>query len=108
MCDEAQRIKNHDSKTSHVVRTVQRSRSWALTGTPIENRPEDLIHIFEFLDPGRIPRDTPAKRLPHLTGDSILRRTKDDVQADMPAKIIRDLPLDLTPAQRESYNLAEN
>jgi SNF2 family DNA or RNA helicase len=78
-----------------------------MTGTPIENRPEDLIHIFEFLDPGRIPRDTPAKRLPTLTADSILRRTKDDVQADMPPKVIRDLPLELTPAQREAYDLAE-
>lgn len=105
--DEAQRIKNHDSKTAHVVRTIQRSRSWALTGTPIENRPEDLIHIFEFLDPGRVPRDTPAKRLPQLTGDCILRRTKDDVMSDMPAKVIRDLPLELTPAQRDAYDLAE-
>jgi SNF2 family DNA or RNA helicase len=105
--DEAQRIKNHESKTAHVVRSIRRSRSWAMTGTPIENRPEDLIHIFEFLDPGRIPRDTPAKRLPTLTGDSILRRTKDDVQADMPPKVIRDLPLELTPAQREAYDLAE-
>jgi SNF2 family DNA or RNA helicase len=78
-----------------------------MTGTPIENRHEDLIHIFEFLDPGRIPRDTPAKRLPALTGDSILRRTKDAVQSDMPPKVIRDLTLELTPAQREAYDLAE-
>jgi SNF2 family DNA or RNA helicase len=106
--DEAQRIKNHDSKTAQVVRSIKRSRSWALTGTPIENRPEDLIHIFEFLDPGRVPRDTPAKRLPQMTGDCILRRTKDDVMSDMPAKIVRDLPLELTPAQREAYNLAES
>src|SRR5947199_3741234 len=72
--DEAQRIKNHDSKTAQVVRSINRSRSWAMTGTPIENRPEDLIHIFEFVDPGRIPRDTPAKRLPQLTAGCILRR----------------------------------
>src|SRR5262249_54257257 len=37
--DEAQRIKNHDSKTAEVVRSLHRNRSWALTGTPIENRP---------------------------------------------------------------------
>ena len=105
--DEAQRIKNHDSRTAQVVRSVKRSRSWAMTGTPIENRHEDLINIFEFVDPGRIPRDTPSKRLPQLTGDCILRRTKDDVQSDMPAKVVRDLPLELTPSQRESYDLAE-
>jgi SNF2 family DNA or RNA helicase len=106
--DEAQRIKNHDSKTAQVVRSINRARSWAMTGTPIENRPEDLVNIFEFVDPGRIPRDTPAKRLPQLTGDSILRRTKEDVQSDMPPKVIRDLPLELTPAQREAYELAES
>jgi SNF2 family DNA or RNA helicase len=106
--DEAQRIKNHDSKTAQVVRSIRRGRSWAMTGTPIENRPEDLIHIFEFVDPGRIPHDTPAKRLPQMTGDCILRRTKEDVQSDMPPKVIRDLPLELTPAQREAYDLAES
>ena len=105
--DEAQRIKNHDSKTAQVVRSIKRSRSWALTGTPIENRHEDLINIFAFVDPGRIPADTPAKRLPQLTADCILRRTKDDVQSDMPAKFVRDLPLELTPPQREAYDLAE-
>ena len=105
--DEAQRIKNHDSKTAQVVRSIKRARSWAMTGTPIENRPEDLIHIFEFVDPGRIPHDTPAKRLPALTADCILRRTKDEVQSDMPPKVIRDLPLELTPPQREAYDLVE-
>jgi len=105
--DEAQRIKNYDSKTAQVVRSVRRARSWALTGTPIENRPEDLINIFAFVDPGRIPADTPMKRLAALTSDCILRRTKDMVQSDMPPKTTRDLQIELTPAQRESYDLAE-
>ncbi len=105
--DEAQRIKNHDSKIAEVVRSIQRSRSWALTGTPIENRPEDLVNIFAFVDPGRIPPETPAKRLPQLTGDCILRRTKEEVQSDMPPKIVRDMCIELTPAQREAYELAE-
>jgi SNF2 family DNA or RNA helicase len=105
--DEAQRIKNHDSKTAEVVRSLHRSRSWALTGTPIENRPEDLINIFSFVDKGRIPADTPARRLPQLTADTILRRTKEDVLSDLPAKTVRDSYLELTPAQRDSYNLAE-
>ena len=105
--DEAQRIKNHDSKTAQVVRSIRRSRSWAMSGTPIENRPEDLINLFAFIDPGRIPRETPAKQLPALTADCILRRTKDLVQSDMPPKIYRDLEVDLTPAQRQAYSLAE-
>jgi SNF2 family DNA or RNA helicase len=105
--DEAQRIKNHDSKTAQVVRSIHRSRSWAISGTPIENRPEDLINLFAFIDPGRVPRDIPAKQIPELTSDCILRRTKDLVQSDMPPRIMRDLALDLTAAQRESYDLAE-
>src|SRR5262245_27326863 len=52
--DEAQRIKNKDSKTAQVVRALNRSRSWALTGTPIENHHEDLVNIFGFVDPDRI------------------------------------------------------
>lgn len=105
--DEAQRIKNHDSKTAQACRGLRRARSWALTGTPIENRPEDLVNLFAFIDPDRIPPETPARQLPKYTGDCILRRTKEDVLTDMPPKIIRDTVLELTPEQRHSYNLAE-
>ncbi|MCS6866347.1 MAG: SNF2-related protein [Gemmataceae bacterium] len=106
--DEAQRIKNKESKTSQVVRAIHRSRSWALTGTPIENHPDDLVNIFSFLDSGRIPPGTPPRRLPQYTSDSILRRTKDLVQSDMPTKTIRDITIELTPAQRAAYDRAEN
>ena len=58
-----------------------------MSGTPIENKPEDLVNIFAFVDPHRIPPDTPAKRLPELTSDCILRRTKEEVATDMPPKI---------------------
>ncbi|HEY2785581.1 MAG TPA: DEAD/DEAH box helicase [Fimbriiglobus sp.] len=106
--DEAQRIKNRDSKTAQAVRGVARSRSWALTGTPIENHPDDLVNIFAFVDPGRVPPDTPPKRIPALTSDGILRRTKDDVLLDMPPKVVRDVAVDLTPAQRLAYRRAED
>lgn len=105
--DEAQRIKNRESKTAQAARLLRRSRSWALTGTPIENKPEDLVNLFAFIDPDRVPPDTPAKELPRLTADCILRRVKEEVMRDMPPKVVQDVVLDLTPAQRESYNLAE-
>jgi SNF2 family DNA or RNA helicase len=105
--DEAQRIKNHDSKTSQVVRSLRRLRSWALTGTPIENRPEDLINLFAFIDPDRVPPGTSTKCLRQVTGDFILRRAKEEVLADLPAKTIRDTYLELTVAQRKAYELAE-
>ncbi len=105
--DEAQRIKNRASKTAVVVRSLHRDRSWALTGTPIENSTDDLVNLFAFVDEGRIPPETPAKRLPALIGDSILRRVKEDVMKDMPPKTVRDVTIELTPAQKEAYTLAE-
>jgi SNF2 family DNA or RNA helicase len=106
--DEAQRIKNRESKTSRAARSIQRSRSWALTGTPVENRSEDLINLFAFVDPDRIPADTPPKNLPQLTADCILRRTKEEVLDDLPARTVRDACLELTPPQRAAYALAES
>jgi SNF2 family DNA or RNA helicase len=105
--DEAQRIKNRDAKTAEVVRSIARDRSWAMTGTPIENRVEDLVNIFAFVDPERVPQDTPPKLLPELTRDCILRRVKEEVATDMPPKVIHDAYLELTAAQRESYERAE-
>ena len=37
-----------------------------MTGTPIENRIDDLVNIFAFVDPERIPPETPARMLPQL------------------------------------------
>jgi SNF2 family DNA or RNA helicase len=106
--DEAQRIKNGDAKAAQVARSISRDRSWAMTGTPIENHVSDLVNIFAFVDPGRIPPDTPPKLLPELTHDTILRRVKEQVATDMPPKVVQDIFLDLTGAQRASYDRAEN
>ena len=105
--DEAQRIKNSGSKTAQVVRSVRRDRSWALTGTPIENHQDDLVNLFGFVDPGLHLADLPPKQLAVATGPYILRRTKDDVQSDMPPKMVKDIEVELTEAQRQAYELAE-
>jgi SNF2 family DNA or RNA helicase len=106
--DEAQRVKNTNSTTSQISRSIRRSRSWALTGTPIENSPDDIVGIFEFLSPGYLRPGMGPKRLSELVRDHILRRTKDMVLTDMPPKLFRDAELDLTPQQRTSYEMAEN
>ncbi len=106
--DEAQRIKNQNSATNQLARSISRSRSWALTGTPIENTPDDLVGIFEFLSPGYLRPGLGPKRLSELVHDHILRRTKDMVLSDLPPKMFRDAELDLTPEQRSSYEMAEN
>jgi SNF2 family DNA or RNA helicase len=106
--DEAQRIKNTSSTTSEIVRSISRTRSWALTGTPIENRPDDLVGIFEFLSPGYLQTGLSAKKMADLVRDHILRRTKDMVLTDMPPKMFRDAEIDLSPEQWATYQMAEN
>ncbi|MCA9153349.1 MAG: DEAD/DEAH box helicase [Pirellulaceae bacterium] len=108
MLDEAQRIKNKSSTTAQVARSIHRTRSWALTGTPIENSPEDLVGIFEFLSPGYLSADMRPRHMAQAVKDHILRRTKDLVMTDMPPKMFRDEPLSLTPEQWETYNKAED
>lgn len=105
--DEAQRIKNRASSTSQVARSIRRRRSWALTGTPIENSTDDLVGIFEFLSPGYLRPEMPARRLGRAVQDYVLRRTKDKVLTELPPKLFRDADLDLLGRQRESYELAE-
>jgi SNF2 family DNA or RNA helicase len=79
-----------------------------LTGTPIENSPEDLVGIFEFLSPGYLRPGTPPRRLAELVEGQILRRTKEMVLADLPPKLFRDAEIELAPAQWETYQRAEN
>lgn len=107
LLDEAQRIKNRNSTTSEVIRNIPRDRSWALTGTPIENSVEDLVSIFEFLSPGHLRDDMHLKSLGAATRDHILRRTKDKVLTDMPPKLFRNADIELTADQRLSYKSAE-
>ena len=106
--DEAQRIKNRNSTTSEIARGISRDRSWALTGTPIENTPEDLVSIFEFLQPGYLRDGMSLKQMGQATRDHILRRTKDKVLTEMPPKLFRDAELDLTAEQLATYRAAED
>lgn len=105
--DEAQRIKTSGSKTAQAVTRLRRERSWAMSGTPIENRVEDLVNIFAFAAPDLIPTNTPPKAIPALTNDYILRRTKEMVLDDMPPRIVKDQYIELNQAQREAYDKAE-
>ena len=105
--DEAQRIKNRSSTTAQIVRSIPRTRSWALTGTPVENCPDDLVGIFEFLSPGYLRPGMPMAQIAERAGDYILRRTKDMVLDDMPPKLYRDADLQLTPEQWSTYESAE-
>jgi SNF2 family DNA or RNA helicase len=108
LLDESQRIKNALSATNEVVRAIPRSRSWALTGTPIENSTQDLVGIFEFVSPGLVDVELKPRAIGRAVADHVLRRTKDQVLSDLPPKLFRDAELELSPEQAESYRLAED
>ena len=101
--DEAQNIKNSEAKQSQAVRQIEASFKIALTGTPVENRLQELWSILEFLNPGYLgPRNFFQRRfaipiekygdreslqtLRSLVRPFILRRLKTDKE------IIQDLP----------------
>ncbi|MGH7201082.1 MAG: DEAD/DEAH box helicase [Planctomycetaceae bacterium] len=105
--DEAQRVKNRESRTAECARALSRRRSWALTGTPIENRPDELASLYEFLQvlPPRAAPD--LRQLKQLSKVYVLRRTKDLVMTDLPPRFDRDEYLELGPAQKAAYETAE-
>ena len=105
--DEAQRIKNRRSTTSELVCRIARRRSWALTGTPIENSPNDLVGIFDFLAPGYLSAEMNPRHMAKAVSQYVLRRTKDKVLESLPPKMIREAEVQLTPSQRQSYVEAE-
>ena len=109
IADEAQRIKNRND-TSDALKGLQRARSWALTGTPIENHEEELASILEFVDYDTAEepkRYSPGLVLRARHRELQLRRRKNDVLEDLPPKQVAIVPIELYPSQRRSYDKAE-
>lgn len=118
--DESQNIKNSQSQTSKAVKTLKAKHKLALSGTPIENRLEELWSVFDFLMPGFL-FDAPEfnnryvypivekedkqveKRLKSQIFPFILRRVKRDVAKDLPDKIEAVAYCELTPEQKDLY-----
>jgi SNF2 family DNA or RNA helicase len=106
--DEAQRVKNKQNSTSKIIQKINRRRSWALTGTPIENSINDLVGICEFASPGTVNQNMTVREIKRNVNDLILRRTKDIVMTDMPPRLMRDAELGLSQEQSDRYHAAEN
>lgn len=102
--DEAQRIKNSNSLVAMACKLVSRSRSWAPTGTPVENSAEDLEALFSFIKPGLIHSHMPRSLIHDRIRPYFLRRLKRDVLAEMPPILIQDITLELEAEQREAYS----
>lgn len=109
--DEAQKIKNRDTAASAACKSLPRLRSWALTGTPLENAIDDLASIMEFLQPNlhgdAVPPLPVDLSLLDRHRELQLRRRKSDVLTELPPKRLHGVVLDLTPAQRHAYDKAE-
>jgi hypothetical protein len=120
--DEAQNIKNPETKQAQAARALKAGYRVALTGTPVENHVGDLWSILEFLNPGFLGSQAEfrrrffvpiqaqhdadaAGRLKRLTGPFVLRRLKTDktVIADLPDKLEMKVFCNLTREQASLY-----
>ncbi len=118
--DEAQAIKNPHSHAAQVVRVIPADRRLAMTGTPLENHLGELWAQFDAVEPGLLGSErqftklyrTPIekhgdgdrqRRLNQRIGALLLRRRKQDVLTDLPAKTEIVHKLELQDAQRGLY-----
>ncbi|NTW01332.1 MAG: DEAD/DEAH box helicase, partial [Oscillochloris sp.] len=120
--DEAQNIKNSETRQAQAARAIQADGRLALTGTPVENRLIELWSIMAFLNPGYLGGETEFRRsfarpieragdtevatqLRRLTGPFILRRLKTDrsIIDDLPEKLEMKVFVPLTQEQATLY-----
>jgi superfamily II DNA or RNA helicase len=118
--DEAQAIKNPLTATAKAVRLLRADHRLALTGTPIENHLGDLQSLFDFLNPGLFGRAggnvLDVRRLPASTDERahverlakglrpfFLRRTKEQVAPELPARTEETLYCELEGEQQRIY-----
>jgi hypothetical protein len=120
--DEAQRIKNWQTKTARSVKSLRSPYAFVLTGTPVENRIDELYSIVQYLDPEilgplfRFNRDfyeldergrpVDYKNLADLReriGSLMLRRRKADVETELPGRTIKNYFVPMVEEQQLRY-----
>lgn len=125
--DEAQRIKNWNTKTAQAVKRLQSRYAFVLTGTPIENRIDELYSLVDFLDPrvlgplfrfnrefyefddkGRPKGYRNLTRLHARIRPLLLRRRKAEVESELPDRTDRQHFVALAPLQRQMYAAHES
>jgi len=108
VCDEAQAFKNDYTQTAKAVKAIDATYRFALTGTPIENRLDELWSIMNLVNPNTFtekhhfmewPRDVLLARISPF----LLRRKKSDVIEELPDKIETTLVAPLLPEQKKIY-----
>ena len=121
--DEAQRIKNWKTKTSAAIKRIKTTYALVLTGTPVENKIEDLYSLMQIVNPymlgslhhfltrHQITEDGTGKVIGYknlndvgtLLQDVMLRRTKNEVLKDLPKRMDKNLFVPLTLQQAELH-----
>ena len=125
--DEAQRIKNWRAKTAIVVKQLKSRYAFVLTGTPLENRLDELYSIFQFLDPRILGplwhfndrfydleerADGSYKVIGYKNFAELratvepysVRRTRDEVLKDLPERIDNNFFVEMTDPQWQAYD----
>ena len=120
--DEAQRIKNWSTKTAQAVKRLAGPFAFVLTGTPLENRIDEIYSITEFLDRNVFgplfrfnrefyvldERGRPAgyqnlNELRRRVRPLMLRRRKEDVEDQLPERVDNHFFVEMAPEQRAEY-----
>jgi superfamily II DNA or RNA helicase len=118
--DEAQAIKNAETKRAQAVQALRAGFRLALTGTPVENYLDELWSLFGFVNPGvlgsregfqkRFARPIERDKDPHarqalraLIKPFLLRRTKAAVLSELPPRTEQTLNVEMTEAERAFY-----
>jgi hypothetical protein len=120
--DEAQRIKTWSTKTAQAVKRLRSRYAFVLSGTPIENRIDELYSIVDFLDPsifgplfrfnrefyelderGRPMEYRNLELLHDRVSPLLLRRRKAEVEAELPGRSDRNFFVSLSHQQRATY-----
>lgn len=107
--DEAHAVKNPGSQQSQMLRSLEATYRWGLTGTPIQNYPSELYGICQFINPTVFPNLRP-KDLSDLSEQYVSSRAEPYVlrrekkQEDLPPKHHEDHWVELTEEQREEYD----
>lgn len=114
--DEAQAIKNPETRRAIAAKGLKRRMAIAVTGTPVENRLTDLWSIMDFSCPGLLgSREAfdknygddyqSAEKLESVVSPLMLRRRVADVATDLPEKIIIPQPINMSDAEAGEYEL---
>ncbi|CAH0475327.1 unnamed protein product [Peronospora belbahrii] len=114
--DEAHRLKNQSSRLVEQMRSLRRDHCVLLTGTPLQNKTEELWALLNFLDGKSFPSVTDflakfgdlheaqqVADLHKMLKPYLLRRVKEDVEKSLPPKEETIVEVELTPVQKQWY-----